>query len=172
MSTVTNGPVQPLAFSPEAVFEEFVAFSSDVTGFSEYRILGTGQANEFFDTVGRILGDALRAEFFEAIHAVRVQAAGNTSRLEQLFRAKIFGDEKYGPIARNLIKLWYVGTWYRLPDPWHGLFQATGEEDQDQIVSTSAYTEALLWPAIGANPPGAKGPGFGTWAEPPRIPEY
>ncbi|HYO83919.1 MAG TPA: hypothetical protein VES20_21125, partial [Bryobacteraceae bacterium] len=38
------------------------------------------------------------------------------------------------------------------------------------MVSAAAYTEGLLWPAIGANPPGAKGPGYGSWALPPRVP--
>jgi len=36
-------------------------------------------------------------------------------------------------------------------------------------VSPASYTEGLLWPTIGANPPGAKAPGFGTWAYPPVL---
>jgi hypothetical protein len=157
---------------PDAAFEEFLAFSAAVTGFSEYRLLGTGEAEEFFDTLARILGPALLTEFLGATRAARAEAGADETRLEHLLRARIFGDEKLGPIARNLIKLWYVGVWYRLPDAWHGLFEAAGDVDRDQIVSTAAYTEALLWPAIGANPPGAKGPGYGTWTDPPRISEY
>jgi len=30
--------------------------------------------------------------------------------------------------------------------------------------------EGLLWTAIGAHPAGAKAPGYGSWAEQPRIP--
>ena len=29
-----------------------------------------------------------------------------------------------------------------------------------------------LWVAIGANPPGAKAPGYGSWAYPPQIPGF
>ena len=36
-------------------------------------------------------------------------------------------------------------------------------------VTAASYQEGLLWPAIGANPPGAKAPGYGSWAQPPRI---
>jgi len=152
-------------------FEEFLTFSATVTGFSKFRLLGTGNANEFFHTLGRILGEELLRDFLAATLVVRLEANGDADRLEQLLRAKIFGDEKFGPIARNVIKLWYVGVWYRLPDPWHVQF-CTAVRDRDQIVTPSAYTEALLWPAIGANPPGAKAPGFGTWAYPPQISEY
>jgi hypothetical protein len=157
---------------PDAAFDEFLAFSSVVTGFPRYRLLGTGEADEFFAALGRFLGQAVLTEFLGATHAARAEAGADDGRLEHLLRARIFGDEKYGPIARNLIKLWYVGVWYRLPDPWHAQYGTGCGGDQNQIVSTAAYTEALLWPAIGANPPGAKGPGFGTWAEPPRIPVY
>jgi hypothetical protein len=30
----------------------------------------------------------------------------------------------------------------------------------------------LLWKAIRAHPAGAKGPGFGSWAFPPKIPAF
>ncbi|NNH33825.1 hypothetical protein C9413_32005, partial [Rhizobium sp. SEMIA 4085] len=39
------------------------------------------------------------------------------------------------------------------------------------VVSPDAYIEGLLWKAIGAHPAGAKGPGFGSWAFPPKIPD-
>jgi hypothetical protein len=38
------------------------------------------------------------------------------------------------------------------------------------VVSAASYTEGLLWPTIGANPNGAKAPGYASWAQPPRIP--
>jgi hypothetical protein len=127
-------------------------------------------AEEHFATLGRILGRDLLNEFLGASFAVRTEAGTDKSRLNELQRARILGDEKLGPIARNVMKLWLGGRWYRLPDPWHDQFTTSGDEDRDQISSTAAYTEALLWWVIGANPPGAKGPGFATWREPPSIP--
>ena len=56
-------------------------------------------------------------------------------------------------------------------------FTQTGEQrtafnefgrDIDRIVSPQAYQEALAWVSVGVNPPGAKQPGFGSWARPPR----
>jgi hypothetical protein len=89
--------------------------------------------------------------------------------LNRAFRAKILGDEKLGPIARNVIKLWFVGTWYQLPYNWTQKF-GINENDKTFVVSPNAYIEGLLWPTIGAHPMGAKAPGYGTWSAPPDIP--
>jgi hypothetical protein len=80
---------------------------------------------------------------------------------EELLRSKIFDDAKLGPLARSIIKLWYVGIWYALP----------GASSSDpRMVAPAAYMEGLLWRAIGANPSGAKAPGYASWAEPPQYP--
>jgi hypothetical protein len=39
-------------------------------------------------------------------------------------------------------------------------------------ASNTSYTEGLLFKAIGANPPGAKALGYGSWALPPQIPNF
>ena len=37
-------------------------------------------------------------------------------------------------------------------------------------ASPQAYPDALLWRAVGSNPPGAKAPGYASWAHPPVFP--
>jgi hypothetical protein len=78
-----------------------------------------------------------------------------------------------GPVARNIIRLWYVAIWYELPKRWKERFGGIDGEmpefDETYVVSPAAYTEGLLWRAIGAHPAGAKAPGYGEWAEPPII---
>lgn len=66
-----------------------------------------------------------------------------------LVRQRIFDDATLGPLARNLIQLWYLGQW-GFP-----------------VISAQAYQEGLVWKAIGAHPQGAKQQGFGTWSSPP-----
>jgi uncharacterized protein YjbI with pentapeptide repeats len=52
--------------------------------------------------------------------------------------------------SQRLIRLWYTGLW------------------EDTLVHPEAYREGLFWRAVGANPPGSRPPGYGTWAlEPP-----
>lgn len=149
--------------------QQFLAMSADLVGFTEFDLRGTGQAESYLSTVREIAGEQLLGELLEAYTRVRDDAGEDRSRLDGLLRRDVFSDEKLGPVARNIIKLWYVGIWYQLPREWMEAFGA-GETNDMFTVSPAAYTEGLLWPAIGANPPGAKGPGYGSWAAPPRIP--
>jgi hypothetical protein len=147
--------------------EGFLQLSQDLTAYSIFELRGTGQADAYLravvDVVGReVLGDLLNT------HAA-IDAADPAQREAQI-RRQILGDPRLGPIARNIIKLWFVGVWYQLPPAWSKTYGAR-EGDQTFSVSAAAYTEGLLWKTIGANPPGAKSPGYGSWADPPRIPE-
>jgi hypothetical protein len=149
--------------------ERFLAFSAEVTAFSTFDLRGTGQADAYLSAVVGVVGDAPLAELLDTYGRVRDEAGQDPGQLANVLRRDIFSDAKLGPIARNIIKLWYVGTWYELPPEWSEAFGAL-ERNFTFMVSPAAYTEGLLWPAIGANPPGAKAPGFGSWAEPPQIP--
>jgi hypothetical protein len=83
---------------------------------------------------------------------------------------QLMNDKRYGPLARNLIKLWYTGNWNQLPDDWRKTFGVLAG-DSDQVVSVHSYQEGLVWPLIGAHPQGAKQQGFGAWAHPPVLPD-
>ena len=146
--------------------ERFLNLSSDVTGFSHFDLVGTGQAHSFLGAVTGVLGDSLVDELLDAY--VSLGEHDGVEERQAALRREIFSDEKFGPIARNLITLWYVGMWTELPAEWIDAYGAR-ENDRTLMVSSAAYTEALLWPAIGANPPGAKGPGYGSWALPPKL---
>ena len=143
----------------------FLDFSAEVTAFSTLDLYGTGQAESYLSTVAAVVGNQALTELLDAYE--RVPQADPQARAALLYR-DVFSSEKLGPIARNVIKLWYAGTWYRLPPEWTESFGAR-EGDVTFVVSPAAYTEGLLWRAIGANPPGAKAPGYGSWAAPPRI---
>jgi hypothetical protein len=149
-------------------FDEFLGLSAVLTGYSRFRLLGTGQADLYFTTVRDVVGEPVVKELLQAFGRVRKAGGGDEAALEAALRAEILSDEKLGPIARNVIKLWFVGTWYQLPADWR---EAHGAHLKDVtfVASPAAYTEGLLWPTIDANPSGAKGPGYGTWAFPPRI---
>jgi hypothetical protein len=146
----------------------FLEMSSTLTGFTVFELQGTGQADPYLSTVSDVAGAEIVDELLDAYD--RVQAAGTgESDLGTGLRREILADEKLGPIARNIIKMWFVGIWYELPSAWRETFGAR-EADVMHMVSAGAYTEGLLWPTIGANPNGAKAPGYASWAQPPRIP--
>lgn len=144
----------------------FLALSAALTGFSVFRLTGTGQAQPYLRAASDVVGEATMDELLDRFRGIPETPGEDRDR--QL-RAEILSHPKLGPLARNIIKIWFVGTWYQLPPEWRDAF-GTNPRDVTFVVSPAAYTEGLLWPAIGANPPGAKAPGYGTWADPPRIP--
>ncbi|MDP9793768.1 hypothetical protein J2S43_002280 [Catenuloplanes nepalensis] len=149
--------------------DDFVAFSAEVTGFTEFELLGTGQAGSYLDTVTEVVGERILADLLGAYRARVTETGDEQARAAQLTGA-VLGDPRLGPVARNIIKLWYCGVWFALPSAWTGEFGAAGREGTF-TASPQAYTQGLLWFAIGANPPGARAPGYASWASPPRIPE-
>jgi hypothetical protein len=130
--------------------ERFVALSAELTGFREVDIWGTGQARHHFDLLLAVAGDDLVA------------------RLLHTDAARALADPALGPLARNLIVLWYLGQWDQMPRRWrdrHGAAPA----DTAGVASAGAFREGLVWTAIGAHPTGAKPPGYGSWATPPEL---
>ncbi|SEP29620.1 hypothetical protein SAMN05216228_10735 [Rhizobium tibeticum] len=150
----------------------FLAFSTEVTAFTTFELWGTGQAEAYLAAVDTVVGVALADELFGAYERVLRETEGELPLKRKAgFRREIFGDEKLGPIARNIVKLWYVGTWYELPTTWTEAF-GPAPKDVTFVVSPSAYVEGLMWKAIGAHPAGARAPGYGSWASRPQIPAF
>ena len=148
--------------------ERFLELSSEITAYSVYELRGTGLAEAYLATVEKCVGQQLLDAMLDTFDAAVTAAAGDLA-LPDVLRRDLFSDLRLGPVARNLVKLWYVGTWYELPPAWTDAYGAQ-QRNVAFTVSPAAYTEGLLWPSIGANPPGAKAPGYGSWAQPPRIP--
>jgi hypothetical protein len=142
------------------LLQPFLRFSASVTAFSEFDLLGTGQAEAFLETVQDQVGKETLRGLLDACGPL---------------------GEDLGLLAKSIIKLWYAGIWYE-PE---GTGADAGQRgvprqrrpDQDGreapfVVSSAAYAEGLLWRAIGAHPSGAKAPGYGSWALPPTIEDY
>jgi hypothetical protein len=149
--------------------ERFLAFSADATAFTRFELQGTGLAQDYLDTVVRIVGATIVDHLLDLHANAAAAAASDGATREDLLRRDIFSDPQLGPVARNIVKMWFTGIWYELPREWTEAFGAR-PGDVTFVVSGTAYIEGLLWPAIGANPPGAKAPGYGSWAFPPYIP--
>ncbi len=140
------------------LMEYFLDLSVYLTGFSRFHLQGTGQAVLYFNTTLDIIGKELFASLLQTFNRLDRQAKRyqDESLLTQGFHSEILESEKFAPIVRNIIKLWYVATWYKLPEAWQSAYGIKGNDDF--IPSAAAYPEGLLSPTIGVNPPGAKRP--------------
>lgn len=148
-------------------FESFLELSIALTGFNRVELLGTGVAHTLFGTVVESVGETVANELWIASDRVLKSGGATRAETEAALRENIFATAKLGPVARNVIVLWYLGIWNQLPDSWSNTY-GSRPQDVTRIVSGEAYIESLVWPAIGAHPSGAKQPGFGTWSTPPK----
>jgi hypothetical protein len=149
----------------------FLDLSVVLTGFDEFTLLGAGVAESYLTAAESRIGAAHVGALLAAYEGIAGRTAGDPAAREADLRRDILGDERLGPIARAILKLWYYGTWYALPEAWHQKY-GPAPDDMTYVVSATAYVEGLLWRAIGAHPAGAKAPGFGSWAEPPVFPPF
>jgi hypothetical protein len=128
-----------------------------LTGFREVDLWGTGQAERYLEEVIGTVGDAMVARLLvtgdEALHTDRLQAL-------------VMDDADLGPVARNVIALWYLGQWNALPNEWRNRNGAS-PRDVPRVISADAYAAGLVWRAAGAHPMGANPPGYGSWANRP-----
>lgn len=148
--------------------DRFLALSAALTGFGEGRLRGTGLVGRHAATATAMAGEGAVADLLDAFEGAWA-APGEEERARRLHR-DVLSDDQLGPLARAILKLWYVGTWHALPPAWHARWGGSAE-DRDHVPSPDSYVEGLLWPAVGATPPGAKPAGYAMWARPPVFPE-
>ena len=144
--------------------EIFYRLSSELTGYDDVALHGTGCGETYLHTLRSILHAGLTEALLDAFRRV---IADYPDDVELGLRIEILGDPRLGPVARNLVFLWYAGTWYMLPDAWRASYGAA-PGDVTKVVSAETYRQGLVWEAIGAHPMGAKQQGYGTWGFPPE----
>lgn len=147
-------------------FDRFLALSALLTGFERVELLGSGVAQEYYRQVNDIIG----TEIFQQLlftSATIIECYGNDEEaLETAIRREILANIKLGAVAKNIIQLWYLGSWVQMPQSWRTQY-GNNPSDVTTVVSSQAYQEGLVWSVIKAHPPGAKQPGFGSWAHLP-----
>lgn len=151
----------------ESPLELFLSFSVTLTGFSEAELWSTGMVNTYYGLIPSIVGSRMFGDLMTRWRDTYIRGQGDERLLDELVTTQIFEDPKFGPLARNLAALWYLGMWNQLPAEWRNVHGAWAN-DMTFVVSPQSYTEALVWKAIHTHPPAAKQPGYGSWALPPH----
>ncbi|GAA0656752.1 hypothetical protein GCM10010193_04170 [Kitasatospora atroaurantiaca] len=138
---------------PRETVDGFVEVSRLLTGFETFELYGTGMAELYLETMIDQVGEAAYQEFVFALD----RADRDPEKIQ---------DEVAQDIARAVTHLWYLGVWPQLSASAHGKLR----REKPNVAFTAApeaYVEGLVWRTFHGHPPGAKPPGFGTWAAPP-----
>lgn len=142
-------------------FDRFLELSELLTGFGQVDLLGTGVAVEYLSTLEAVLPEGLLDDLLAAYEALPAGAERDAA-----VASTILSDPKLGPVARNVILLWYCGAWTALPDAWRAAY-GSSPLDTNRVVSADAYLAGLQWVVARAHPAGAQQQGYGAWALPP-----
>jgi hypothetical protein len=142
--------------------DSFLSLSVALTGFEQIQLLGTGQAFTYFDIVCERTGNKNSNKLWKLWKKIQ----SKEENIEEKIRVSILSDPQLGPMARNIITLWYLGQWDAMPSQWISTY-GKHSSDETVIISGDTYKEGLVWPAVGAHPMGAKQPGFDSWSSPP-----
>jgi len=158
---------------------QFADLSALLTGFDRIQLLGTGMVGSYLHAIDAALPDGVLDELLDAFgHLPPGAGAGPGAAadaeareaLEAAVSSAVLDDPKLGPVARNLIVVWYCGTWTALPDGWREAY-GTSPLDTDRVLSAEAYQAGLQWVAAGAHPAGALQQGYGAWSAEPEAPK-
>jgi hypothetical protein len=143
--------------------DQFLSLSVLLTGFSRFELLGRAVAGDYLSQLDAVLPAGVVDELLAAYERLP-----HGDEREGAVAADILADPKIGLVARNLILLWYCGTWTALPAAWHNAYGASPQQEQSGVVSAQAYQAGLQWEVAGAHPPGSRQQGFASWSMAPE----
>jgi len=80
------------------------------------------------------------------------------------------GNDDIKFLARSIVLLWYLGSWYEPKDLQTQATAASPGRISSVVVSPKAYTQGMVWQIAGAHPMGYSNLQFGYWSRNPRDP--
>lgn len=80
------------------------------------------------------------------------------------------GDDNARFLARSIVLLWYLGSWYEPEDLKKSATPGGRAFIPSQVVSAKAYTQGLVWQIAQAHPMGHSNLQFGYWSRDPNDP--
>ncbi|MEN2424672.1 hypothetical protein [Chromobacterium vaccinii] len=137
----------------------FLDISSHLTGFSVTELEATGMSGVYWDTVQYQNAPTTLDGFLNCSRQILKDGRDNEKEIHQMIASQLFPTDKFDGLAQNIINLWYFGQWV----PANQNLSLAMQHN----VSPEAYVQGLVWNAAQTHPPGAKQPGFGSWAEKP-----
>ena len=105
-----------------------------------------------------------------AAFAKLLQIAKDNRLSQDNIIAKVNESDDTKFLARSIVLLWYLGSWYEpadlenaaaSPESVHGPIK-------QKVLSAKAYTQGLVWLIAGAHPMGYSNLQFGYWSRDPR----
>jgi hypothetical protein len=127
----------------------FLEVSAHLTGFSKTELKATGMQESYFNTILKNVDKENIDYFFLDLDKLFKDSKNNEQVIENTLASQFMANSAYGGLAKSIILLWYTGNW------------------GGEVISSASYIQGLMWDAGHTHPPGAKQPGYGSWADLP-----
>jgi len=175
-------PLSNSAFAQASDNEDMVAFlllSAALTGVDIQTLAPEFSANagEIFNSDPGIDPINIKNTYFDWIktHAAPPSFAkllkivkDNPQQSQDNVITKVNSDEDTKFLARSIVLLWYLGSWYDPGDLKANAVPGRRHAVSSQVVSDKAYTQGLVWLVAGAHPMGYSNLQFGYWSRDPH----
>jgi hypothetical protein len=186
VATAAMAAVLPLSNSAYAqasnAQQDMVAFlllSEALTGVNRQTLAPefSADANEILNSDPGIDPINVKNTYFDWIntHAARssfaklLQIAKDSRTSPGVIIPKLNGsDDDTKFLARAIVLLWYLGSWYEPADLKANASPGTRHAISSKVVSAKAYTQGLVWEIAGTHPMGYSNLQFGYWSRDPH----
>jgi hypothetical protein len=111
--------------------------------------------------------NAANAPSFEKLLQI---ARDHRQSLPDIVAAVNAGGDDTKFLARSIVLLWYLGSWYKPEDLKKNATPGAQALILSQVVSAKAYTLGLVWQIAQAHPMGYSNLQFGYWSRDPSDP--
>ena len=136
----------------------FLRISACLTGFAVVDLRATGMAATYLEVVTKNTEPDMLAGFFAEVEKILQAGEADPAAINPLIAANLFPQSCFGGLAQNIIYMWYAAQ-------WQPSLESTKLPLQEQRnISAEAYVQGLVWTAASTHPPGARQPGYGSWA--------
>ncbi|MCX2729276.1 hypothetical protein OOZ19_03415 [Saccharopolyspora sp. NFXS83] len=147
----------------------FIDMSVPLSGFDPLALQGTGMTELYLRVALEHSGSAVLLQLYRHCATEREEKKKDPNRDFRLPEAR-----HVSAVACAIAKMWYLGAWYGFSAQVYAvLVEEAGKTaerlapNEPYMVSPDAYVNGLLWQLTGGHVPGAKPPGFGSWAKRP-----
>jgi hypothetical protein len=149
---------------PNPDMTAFVTLSAALTGIAAKKLAPDTDSIEIKQDYFRWVNDKEPAKFASLLKIAKENASSSQAMIEKL---QATDDTKF--LARSIVLMWYLGSWYT-PDDLKKLVDSrspTPDFIPHTVISPKAYTQGWVWRIAQAHPMGYSDMQFGYWAREP-----
>ena len=140
---------------------QFLRISACLTGFEVVELQATGMSEKYLSVVAQATPADVLAQFFTEAERILQVGEVNPAAIEAMIAASLFPRVASAVWPRTSSS---CGT----PASGNATVDAKNVDlETVRNISPEAYVQGLVWSAAETHPPGAKQPGYGSWAKPP-----